>query len=385
MGEVIGNRLAVKIAPTFKIYREEPMPGTPSNHRPKPAKKPHVRNVHRDELLLPPAKPAAQRKTQVAKKSSQPKSGIKQKAISKPARNIATKVKSISVKQTAAGSSKKPKRRVTKKTRSKAGKAVPVATTQAFNWTAAKIKLLGTMSDSRLAERLKIGSTTVFKKRRELKVPPFGEAREKSRLKWKAKHLKLLGTVSDEHVANLVGVSVSTVTTHRKRLGIPSIRQTKGQKLGRAPRKWKASEIKLLGVHPDGWVAKKLKMGRRHVYAKRLELGIASMTQQTNEQIWTPARIENLGMVPDSVLAEETGLSIAAVSSRRSQYKIPAFRDRQRSLKQTSPKRTKGSTATTQPRSKAKTIKTAKGTLQRNGSAKKATPKGHLKPSNKKN
>lgn len=219
----------------------------------------------------------------------------------------------------------------------KKAKRASQKTTDIFRWTKARLKLLGTMPDGKLAEKLNLGATTVFKKRRELNIASFGDSPAKARLRWTAKLVKRLGKVSDETLAKDLGVSVSTVTTHRKRLGIPSIRQVKGQKLGRAPRQWKKSELALLGKHPDAWVAKKLGMGRRHVYAKRLDLGIASMTEQQTAEIWTRQRLKRLGKVPDRQVAQEIGMSIASVAARRKQLGIAAHREKTPLVKKKKP------------------------------------------------
>lgn len=203
-----------------------------------------------------------------------------------------------------------------------------------FRWTAARIKLLGSLPDRTLADRWNVGTTSVFKKRTELGIPPFGRSNKTESVRWTQAILKRLGKESDYAVAERMGVSVSTVAAKRKQLKIASSREQQGKRLGRQPRKWKASEVKLLGKHTDAWVADKLKMGRRHVYAKRLELGIPSLSERKSNQMWTAKRLKMLGTVPDRRLAEELGVTVATVSNRRQSLGIPSFREQKREQKQ---------------------------------------------------
>ena len=83
-------------------------------------------------------------------------------------------------------------------------------------WTPAEEQLLGTMTDERLARRLKRSVETVRTRRAHKGIPVFHPKKHC----WTADDDKLLGLRPDAQVAMLLGVSEATVRRRRNQLRI---------------------------------------------------------------------------------------------------------------------------------------------------------------------
>lgn len=202
-------------------------------------------------------------------------------------------------------------------------------------WTPARDALLGTMSDARLARKLGVTPNTIFQRRSVLGIAPFGKTRAEAQKKWTPAILQRLGKLPDAELAERLGVSVSTVVERRKILGIAS---PTGRR-GRPPRVWTKEQIALLGKLTDTEVARRLHIGRRHVQAKRRALGLVAAFEKKHRKRWTPARLAKLGKVTDRALAAEIGVTPSSVAVQRRQRNIPAYtssgsRQRQRRTRQ---------------------------------------------------
>jgi hypothetical protein len=90
------------------------------------------------------------------------------------------------------------------------------------DWTPAETALLGTMTDSDVAERLDLGANTVRLKRISLGIPPCGFHRRSAGV-WTPKVLARLGNESSGVIARDIGVSRQRVDQKRKELGIPPL------------------------------------------------------------------------------------------------------------------------------------------------------------------
>src|SRR5262245_16779820 len=85
-------------------------------------------------------------------------------------------------------------------------------------FTPAEDALLGTMSDHRLAKRLKRKHAEVYGRRRELLIEPYGAWS----IRWGTLNLSLLGAYPDAEVAKIIGCKVETVKAKRESIGRPS-------------------------------------------------------------------------------------------------------------------------------------------------------------------
>ena len=124
---------------------------------------------------------------------------------------------------------------------------------------------------------------------------------------------RLLGTMSDVRVAEVLGRTKNSVRKRRVRLGIrPSAR-----------RAWDSDEDALLGRYADSEVARRLCRSYGSVQARRLKLGIkcfhSEFTNRTAEQDrW-------FGGVALETIARRTGRSLAAVRRRGSKVRPELF------------------------------------------------------------
>lgn len=189
-----------------------------------------------------------------------------------------------------------------------------------YPWTAAKLKLLGTMSDRALAGRLGVSATTVSSKRLLAGIPAFGGAGPVA-FRWTRKAEALLGRMSDTEVAERLGLSTRTVRMHRVLVGIPP--------LGLGPR----------GIEMTPAILRLLKRSTAEVVEA---LGIskgAVNTLRRKQRVtlpnplawrWTPQNIARLGKWTDTKLAQAMGISFSAVSRFRRDRRIPAVEPKQR-------------------------------------------------------
>ena len=119
------------------------------------------------------------------------------------------------------------------------------------------------MSNTKLADKIGCKMHIVNFKRRSLNIPTyFGPKR--SRLSWTAAQLRLLGTMPDEAVADRISRAVATVTCWRELLHI--------SKFNPELRDWTPEEDKLLGTNTDKALAQKLGRTLNGVTHRRVRL-----------------------------------------------------------------------------------------------------------------
>ena len=172
--------------------------------------------------------------------------------------------------------------------------------------------MLGTMSDARLARRLKRSVETVRTRRAHKGIPVFNPKKHW----WTAEDDKLLGLRPDTQVAMLLGISVTAVKHRRNQLRI----SLPGQTTKAAPPKpWLPEEIAMLGKVTDAQVSRRIGRSVTSIQAKRLRLGIASSGHH-----WTAECDALLAKFPDKVLARRLGCTVEEVQARRERAGIPA-------------------------------------------------------------
>jgi DNA-binding CsgD family transcriptional regulator len=187
-----------------------------------------------------------------------------------------------------------------------------------FKWTRKALRLLGSMSDKKVAQRLGLSPAPVTRKRQALGIAPWGSPPRL--VEWTAEMLGLLGTVRDSEFARRFGVSENSVLEKRQTLGIDPY----------SPRHpWTEMEVALLGTMPDPQVAQRVGVSVPAVRTQRRSRGIAPLGGRRERHIWTADEKARLGSVPDALLARELGLTREVVTARRLGLGIrPCKRDR---------------------------------------------------------
>lgn len=189
-----------------------------------------------------------------------------------------------------------------------------------INW-AAYANLLGTMPDKKLAELIGCAENTVWKRRRDAGIAPFGG--EKKAVPWDdISHL--FGKISDAEIASLVGCSQSAISMYK----------AKQNKISRKKSNNTLKEnIDLLGTMPDSAIADKCGCTESLVALYRKKLGIKSYTGIRFEKKIPPDVSQQnkghcssidwvkydhlLGTMHDNALAEIIGCTRGTVLHRR--------------------------------------------------------------------
>jgi hypothetical protein len=91
-------------------------------------------------------------------------------------------------------------------------------------WTPENVALLGTMSDAKLAQKLKISLSRVQRKRCSLGIKALRPAPGLTKPWFE----ELLGKISDRQLAKKTGLSYQNINQYRKRRGIPPFVEYKG-------------------------------------------------------------------------------------------------------------------------------------------------------------
>ena len=131
---------------------------------------------------------------------------------------------------------------------------------------------------------------------------------------WTADEDRLLGTMSDQDLAQRLGRSWRAINLRRRKLRIPLFRSRR--------RPWTQAEEALLGTISDRRFARRFKRSVRSVIVRRYEKGIPLLSRQKHH--WTPADEKLLGARPDAQIALLLGISKVAVRHRHQRLKTPA-------------------------------------------------------------
>lgn len=140
---------------------------------------------------------------------------------------------------------------------------------------------------------------------------PKVSPRKMLQVPWTAAELKLLGTVPDEVLARRLGRSRNEVQVKRIARRMPVV-------CGPHNKRWTREEDSLLGTIADGELARRLKRSVAAVGARRRAFGIANKFSKRRE--WTPAEeAELLSMASDEEFARQASRNTQAVTARRRQ------------------------------------------------------------------
>ena len=181
-----------------------------------------------------------------------------------------------------------------------------------FSWGKKEDRLLGTMSDRRLALRLGIAPPQVRYRRSRLGVPPCGRT---SAIRWTQKRVEQLGKASDVALARTWNCMVAAVREKRDALGIRAVKTP--------VRKWTRQELRSLGTIPDSQLARQLGISPTAVRNKRTEQSIKPWKPRTKERRWKKSELRLLGQLPDGEVAHRLGISDSCVQQKRRELNIP--------------------------------------------------------------
>lgn len=165
--------------------------------------------------------------------------------------------------------------------------------TPAIAWTSDMIALIGTLPDQDIADQIGVSRQQVGVRRREMGMAPI-----KSLGKWPAELLALLGTITDSEVAARSNGLFRTAV-------VASKRRKKGIALCAMPKKytyttWTADKIALIGTLPDQDVADQIGVPLQQVSSRRQKMGMAPIKSQVN---WPSDLLALLGEIPDTEIA----------------------------------------------------------------------------------
>ena len=134
----------------------------------------------------------------------------------------------------------------------------------------------------------------------------------KDRVIWDEAKLSLLGTMFDVRVAAIVGCTSSTVSRKRNKEGIP---QYKPPRTDNFPSEYEP----LLGTMLDSELVKISGLSQSTVRNARLRRGIPLF----RDRMWTPHFVSKLGKMSDAKLAKEMGIHPKKVRKFRRRLNIP--------------------------------------------------------------
>jgi hypothetical protein len=200
-------------------------------------------------------------------------------------------------------------------------------------WTPEEDALLGTDVDAKVASQIGVSVSTVFNRRTELNIEPFGAQCPKLKIQWTPEMDQLLGTDIDKTIAEQLGVSAPSVWNRRTELKIEPF----GAQHPRLKIQWTPEMDQLLGTDTDKNIAEQLGVSAPSVWNRRAELKIEPFENEDSQQKiqWTTEMDQRLGTNTDKKIAEDLGISYTAVNTRRNNLNIPSFATQQELRKTT--------------------------------------------------
>ncbi len=147
----------------------------------------------------------------------------------------------------------------------------PIVTYVRTEWTEERVALLGTESDRIVASELGIPAATVAKARIIRGIPAYnlssGRGPDEG-YPWSPQTIRLLGTMSDQGLADKLGTTHHVVMNKRRKLCIPAFHQDK------APVVWTEEMLAMLGQRSDREVAETFGIAPVTVRRKRQAEGL---------------------------------------------------------------------------------------------------------------
>jgi hypothetical protein len=188
-----------------------------------------------------------------------------------------------------------------------------------FKWPLRLARLLGRISDDKLAKKAGVNANTVSGERRRRGISQFRPRRPA--IRWTRRMIALLGSDADSSVAALLGLTRATVGRKRRELGIPSVLPPPHDKLRAFP--WTAAQLRLLGTMTDAEVARRIRVSAPVVHRQRVRMGICAFKPPPPRIRWTRRMISALGKRSDAEVAERLRIGMGSVKKKRESLKIP--------------------------------------------------------------
>jgi hypothetical protein len=182
-------------------------------------------------------------------------------------------------------------------------------------WTPREEKLIGTMPDRAVAERLRRSVSAVAARRKLKEIPYLNPALRP----WPEAEIKLLGKAADAEVAKRTGRTLKSVQDKRRKVGL--LVRPRARPLT-------AREDLLLGTKPDTKLAVELNRNRMDVYWRRLKLGIKPAVERPPHRDWMPEEDKFLGTASDAAIGRRLVRSVDSVQLRRLGLGLPSCRER---------------------------------------------------------
>ena len=169
-------------------------------------------------------------------------------------------------------------------------------------------EMMGSVPDTKIAEKFGIGESTVYKHRTRLGIEGWS-----SKIELPKKCIEQLGEKPDAKLAEEFGVSKMTMANRREERNIESFEKQNVD----VPEKC----LTLLGKVPDTRLAERFNLTVDIVRNRRVNRGIEPAVDKSYIEI----PVEELGTKPDNVLGEEYDVSPRTVCERRKEYGIESY------------------------------------------------------------
>ena len=184
-------------------------------------------------------------------------------------------------------------------------------------WTEGMLRLLGDVADGTLGKEYEVSYASVKIRRIEEGIPPYGQEEMDVEPVLPLAVIDQIGNVPDNALAEIHNVSRLNIRIYRALHGIPLAPYHPAER-----RVWKKNEDKLLGTMSDGRVAARIGATTGQVMLRRKRLNIPAFGQEASIR-WTKSRIDELGLIPDHVLARQWKISQTLVREKRESIGIP--------------------------------------------------------------
>lgn len=181
------------------------------------------------------------------------------------------------------------------------------------------IRLLGSATDSSLAEQFSLTTSDVRRLRSELGIPSFQQQTFES---FPSEAIDLLGVLYDSQVAEMFGLTMRVVRARRLDLGIPA----KG-KVSSAPsdRDLRILQDTSMSTR-DKATALGISIQYTSVLIRRHAPNLSTATGKGRPRKPLPPELDGLlGKMSDSDIARRLGITRLSVAMRRNELEIPAF------------------------------------------------------------
>jgi hypothetical protein len=178
------------------------------------------------------------------------------------------------------------------------------------------MQLMGTDIDHNIAAKLGLPTYAVRHKRQRMGIPPCGgavEQRHANAFLWTKAKIALLGTDCDRKIAARLRTSLGVVTRQRVHLGIPSFYRQRRIL-------WSKEMKTLLGKVTDWEIARKYRMSKASVARARRAFGIPRCVE--NRPVKRTGDLKNILHLPIRAICNYYGLTAETVARLRKELGV---------------------------------------------------------------